>query len=334
MTENIFLYIIPILPPQENLEVYPEEKGWKIAENKGPNPYVDYINYYKKINFNGKKWDISCRKYQKLNSAIFIFKCLEEDIAKDFIDSNEIYFKYKNECGIFGSLYIQQCLLRIFENNKIMNEFNYLCSEINEKNEFYIITESCFNLIISNDGELNKTIKDNIITLLSLSSIALSMQHEFFRNGIKQIKQQDVIKFFWGHKSHIIDCPASKVFPMSFDKKMISINNLLDYRHMDLIEFQNKLSSAQTQAVESQNDILNEIHKVETGILYLTLFVIFDVTFTVLSEFVEPVEKIINREFGTLWGLLIPFIIALIFSFTVYKKISPPNKKTQNEHAL
>lgn len=331
MTKNIFLYIIPLLPPQEDFDINPEENGWKVAEKKGPipsNPYTHYDKCSKKINLNGNKWFITCRKYQKLNSAIFVFECLDvEYIAEDFIDTNEIYFKYKNECGVFGSKDNQKYLLKIFENNEVMNEFNYLYSEITEKNEFHIVKESCFNLIITYDDELTKKIKDNIITLLTLSSLAHSMEHEFLRNENKQINQQDVIKVFWGYKFHLLDCPASKIFPRLFKMKMLSINNLLDYRHMDLIEIQNKLSSAQTKAVETQSDILIEIHEVESGILLLTLFVIFDVTFTILSEFIEPVEEVIHWEFGTLLELLIPLSISLIFSFAIYKKISTSRKK-------
>ena len=330
MTKNIFLYIIPLLPPQEDFDINPEEKGWEVAEKEisiPSNPYTHYDKYSKKINLNGNKWLITCRKNQKLNSAIFVFECFNaEYIAEDFVDSNEIYFKYKNECGVFGSRDNQKYLLKIVENNEVMNEFNYLYSEITEKNEFHIVKDLCFILIITYDDELTKKIKDNIIALLTLSLLAHSMEHEFLRNESKHLNQQDVIKVFWGYKFHLLDCPASNIYPRLFNMKMLAINNLLDHRHMDLIESQNKLSSAQTEAVETQSNILTKIHEVETGILFLTLFVIFDVTFIISSEFINPVEEVINRKFGTLLELLIPLIISLIVSFKMYKKIYPPPK--------
>jgi len=336
MTESINLYIVPILPSQEEFHIDPEEKGWNVVENKGNNPindYTAYTNYRKKINFNGNKWSITCRKYQKLNSAIFIFKCLNSDYnAEDFIDSNEIFFKYKNECGALGSKYLKIFLLKNFEGGNGKNKFNYLFSEIHEENELHIDNELCFLLKINYNDKLNEKIRDNIITLLSLSYIAHSKYHEFLRNKNKKINQQDVftvnqqdvftvnqqdvIKAFWGYKFVLLDCPAEHVFPSFFSRYMLTINNLLDYRQMDL-------SASHTKAVETQSKILTRIHEVETGILYLTLFVIFDVTFTILSEIMKTIEETEHLKFQAIWMLSYPLIISLLFSYFAYKKIKP-----------
>lgn len=320
MTESIYLYILPILPSQEDFHIDPEENGWNVVEKEDyipSNVYTDYTNYTKKINYNGNKWSITCRKYQKLNSAIFIFKCLDTDYnAEDLIDSNEIFFKYKRECGALGSKYLKIFLLKNFEDGNGKNEFSYLFSEINDENELHIVNELCFLLKINYNDKLTENIRDNIITLLSLSYIAHSKYHEFLRNKNKKINQQDVIKAFWGYKFILLDCPAEQVFPSFFSRYMLTINNLLDYRQMDL-------SASQTKAVKTQSNILTKIHEVESGIFLLTVFVIFDVTFTILSEIMKTIEEIGHLKFKAIWMLLSPLILSMFFSYLAYKKIKP-----------
>ena len=62
------------------------------------------------------------------------------------------------------------------------------------------------------------------------------------------------------------------------------ITNLLDDCHMSLVENQTKLVNNQTNLVISQTKLLEQIHSVEGGILYLTFFVIIDVLFTIAFE--------------------------------------------------
>jgi len=329
MTDNKFLYIIPILPTIKDFKNNIENMGWKKVENKNwipYNPYTDYTHYNKKIRYNGNNWSITFRKYLKLNSVFFVMKCSDTTYeAKDFIDSDELFNNYKNECGVLGIKSIKKYILKFYENNEIVgqknNEYNYLFSEINEENELHRVTESCYNISINFDEKLTKNIMDNILTLISLSNIAHFMGHEFLKGEHELINKADIIKVFWGYQFLLFNCPASQKFPSFFNSNMLNISTLLDYRHMDLIEIQNNLSSSQTKAVKTQNETLKEIHKVDRGILYLTLFVIFDVTFNIIYEFIDPFEEIANLEIGILDKLIIPFILALLFSLGIYKLI-------------
>lgn len=126
----------------------------------------------------------------------------------------------------------------------------------------------------------------------------------------KHINPADVIEAFWGYKFILFKCPAAQVFPMLFKNNISVIDNLLDYRRMDLIGKQNSL-------IDNQNRLLKEIHTVERGILYLTFVVIVDVVFTILSELV--VDWQIEHSYKVLTNLT----LALVFLCLYYKVLAP-----------
>lgn len=335
MTENYFLYIVPFLPSVNDLKNNPEEFGWKniggLSNSTYSNPYTDYIDYNKKINYNNYIWSIKFRKYQKLNSALFVIKCSDTTYkAENFIEGDELFIRIKNECGVFGAPLVKKYILKFFKDNEgLKNEkkkLSYLFTEINEKNEVHRVNESCFHLKINFDDKLTERIKDNIFTLLSLSDIAHIMEHEFLKN--KHINQVDIINAFWSFKFLLFKCPGTQKFPLFFKNNMLVINNLLDYRNMDLIENQNSLIETQnilvdnqSKAVETQTKLLKEIHLVDNGILYLTLFIIFDVVYNIFSEIIGPIGTYMNLEIGHLSGIGISLISALAISFGVSKYI-------------
>ena len=317
MTENYFLYIIPSLDLKKASLINPEESGWeKIGKDIGstyPDPTY-YSNYNKKIDYNGYEWSITFRKYQKINSAVFIIKCLNGTYtAESFTDSDNTFISIKKECGVSGLPVISKYILKFFEDSKSLSdekrELSYLFSEIHEENEFHYVNESCYNIRLNFDEELTKNIKENIFSLLSLSECAYEKEHELLTN--ENINREDIIKAFWHYKSSLLRSPASQKFPLLFKNNMLAINNMLDYCYVDLADNQNKL--------------LGQIHTVESGILYLTVFVILDVMFHIISKIMKDF-KIVDEGYSTIIALVLAFVISIL----IYHLIS--KKKTMQRH--
>lgn len=327
MIENNYIYIIPLSPTEKDYDIDPvNKKEWTNAEKDSSNllnHYTDYIGYNKKIDFNGYEWFITYRKYQTISSALFIFTCLDIDYKADEFDvSKKILLKYKNEVGVFGLGSYKRFLLKIFKDDVNLstekNEFDLLFSEKIRGNELHKVEESYFLLKIKFDDELTGNIKRDIILLLFLSYITHPMYIQFL-NKNKKIKEQDVIKAFWGFKFYLLDSPASQIFPVFFRNNISVIDNLLDHRYMGL--------------VDTQNHLLKDIHLVESGILCLTFFVILDVVFTISMEIIEPLGESIGWETKPLNLVLIPLVFAITFaiiSATVFLMYLIKNSKIVN----
>ena len=312
MAENCYLYIVPIVPTLKGSINKSKEFGWirKRTFVHYKNSHTETIKFNKKINHNGHTWDITFRKYLKINSAIFVIECSDTTYqAENFIDADNIFYKIKNECGVFGAPYVKKYIFRFFDNDEVLpdkiNGLSYLFSEINGSEELHRINTSCFYLKTNCDNKLTWDIKDNIFLLLSLSDIAYYMDHTFLDGGVKNDNQDDIIKTFWGYKFLLFKGSASQKFPLFFKNNMLVINNLLDYRHMDLVGV--------------QNNLLKEIHVVESGILYLTLVVLFDVVFTIGSEIMDALMESMGWEVSHLIDVSIPLILAIAVAAKIYK---------------
>jgi hypothetical protein len=337
MTEHYFLYIIPILPKNdEGAKFNLEESGWTNLGNNFRSlyfdPYTDFTDYNKKMNYNGYKWSIIFRQYPFLNSVMIVIECLDKTYkADDFTDIDNIFYVIKYECKIGPINITKKYWLKFFENkisldSEKQNKINYLFSEIVKENEIHQVNLNCFYLIIKQDSiNLIKGIKYNLFTLISLSEIAHFVEHQLLQSS-KHINQVNAIRAFWGYKFLLLTGPGFKTFPSFFRYNLSIIDNLLDYCHMSLTETQNKLVEIQNISIEtqnksvaSQNEVLKEISFVENGILLLTFFVMFDVVFKTVSElipnlgdFFELPSVLIN------FSLWISLILALIVSIGVY----------------
>lgn len=358
MSKTNFIYIIPEFAGiirQRN----PDSPGWEIANNGDFSPKSDpfrhyYDEYKKTVSENGEKWSIVFRRYKKINAITFIIKNLnEKNETVAWKNSDMIFSKYRRECGVKAITFNANYALKILENNTesaySKADLDTLYSEIHDKSELRRADILNYELKANFDIKLTKTIEDDIITILSLSKIAFYYISPFLdETNIKNY--QDIIKAFWGYKSHLLRCQASQVFPLFFKDKMRAIDNLLDYRTMDLIDKQNKSIFSQeflleniNNTIDKQNasissqesilrnanntinnlnasvnslaEILGGIHSADKGILYLTLLVVFEI----ISRLTN-IEPGFTLEFFGL--ILICSIVFLLIRFLVRRSNS------------
>jgi len=314
MNETHYIYIVP--PFKEiNAERDPKDSGWElISDNSFPqdsNPYMRYSEYLKQVKENGYEWYITFRKYYKLDSVSLVLRCLDpvkEVEALKFVDF--IFYKYIKECVAsateFRKTHIKYVLKRFDSNEQLIKEkgiLSYFYHEKSGESALYNIYELNYYLTINFDKDIIKIITDNIITLLSLSEIARYSASPFLKENQSSTSQSDIVKAFWGLRFRLVKCPASELFPSFFKYKLNIIDNILDYRSMDLINQQSGAAKAQERA-------LNEINRVDRGILYLTFFVSLDVLINI--------SRLINENFVE---FLIFCVLAILSSIILWDYI-------------
>jgi hypothetical protein len=331
MNETCYIYIVPFLAGI-NVEIDPQNHGWIKSEHDYPiqignaQPLGYFKEYKKNINHNDNEWSIVFRKYDILDVVSFIIKRSsgEAQLAIDISDTDTIFENNKTECGAIGTVFYIKYILQFFENaEEFSRENNKSCNLFTEEsgnNRLRCVDNLYYNFMIDFDPNLSKLIKENIITILSLSEIAYHFQpymsrEELLKNKLN-ITPNDIVDIFWLYKFLILKCPGSQLFPKFFKNKILIIDNILDYRNKNILE-------NQIAATNTQNKSLTEITKVESGILFLTLFVSVDVIFKVLVEFYDSfssgsiqLEEIILK----IVFLLAAIVISALFWRYIFSK--------------
>ena len=304
MSKSYFLYIVPKFSGPESsilagAEIGPENFGW---ENIGS--FANHINYIKTKEYTGHKWSITFHEYKKLNFGFFVIKCSDTTYeAENFTDSEAIFHNIRRECVPYGFYGYEKYIVKFFEGvegSSCEGNGSSCCfAEIRDENQTYCVNnESCYHIRNTVGEESTKIIKEDLCTLLSLSVVACN----FKLKSLKPEKTNAMVEFFWRQKSYLFKSHLGPRFPSFFENRMRMIDNLLDYN--------------QVRAIETQSGLLSDIHKVESGILYLTLFVMVDVMFNILLVGIDLFPGI-----GRLDEFVISLILALVFSYLVYDKI-------------
>lgn len=336
MSESLFVYIFPYLD-NINTGIDLVELGWVEKRSRSwlPNRrgYANYMDYERKTIYEGQECQVIFRRYD-INSAFFVIQFGD---ANHYQDEMDLFLltevpKLFTQCGLEGMSLARGYLLKFFDNSKdLIDEknnvnFNCLSSDNSNDNESYCFDDKLYTFKLNFNPELSETIKDNIITLLSLYEAAFHFEvlpsdemSSKETSPEKKLLKKDygaIIKAFWGYKFLLLKCPGSQAFPSIFKDKMQLIDNLMDRQHMDLAEQQKKLA-------EDQKNILEEIHHVEggilyltKGILYLTIFVFFDIAQSNLFELIGLIrsDEIIDLEYKVASLIMAVFISRLIWN--------------------
>lgn len=308
----IFTYYVYILPHFRaiNGQINPEDFDWDLISSEtspqNSNKYTRYDEYEKHFNESGHRYKASFRKYHSLSAVCFAIKCLDEiNMGKNPNDIDLIYYKYMKECVPSASEFrkgFQKYTLKCSNDNEKFNEIkendHYIYQEKpnTSNSELSEQDDENYNIMIDCNQDLMEIIVSNIIVLLSLSEIAFYVRSSFLKENQPEFLQDDLIKAFWGHKFLLIRCISSDLFPEFFRKKLDIINNILDYKYMNLINQQSAMARAQTVTLEG-------IHKADKGILFLTFFVFLDVLITA-AEFGKenPISLLLIVLIGLLSG--------------------------------
>ena len=321
MNDVCIIYIIPPLAGI-NVKIDPVKSGWDKIED----PLFERCSEYKKqISYNNKDWLIIFRKYDTISAVSFVIKGHINECANtdNFRDIDAIFYQYKSECGAIGTRFIIKYIIHISnikcELLEKKKEFCYLFTERSHECELNRIDILNYNLIFNYDSTLTTLIVDNLITLLVLSEITYHLEPYFFKDDYLMeklnINQDDLVREFWLCKFHILNKPISQAFPLFFNNKMSLINNLLSYRNINLQEVQLKSS-------KEQEDLLTEIGKTESCILYLTVIVSLDVIYKILSDIIPLLISPLFEDYEAVFRIIFVILAALIsyILFVLLKK--------------
>lgn len=305
-SEKYYLYIIPILP-NKDYNVVLETSNWK--EDKEATIHGDpfkYSTHTKEINFDNINWSCFFRKFPSpLNSVMIFVKCLDfnQEVKNEHLDN--IFIKIINELNVIGLNIFYKYKFNVYPGGNYIDaeinglKYSLLFSEKVMENEIHEVNLQYFILKLNHDQKLNNLIIDNIFTSISLNIIAHALEHQLLKNP-KFVEKSDIIKSFWVYKTFLLTCPAARIFPKFFEYQISVINTWLDERQMWL--------------TKNQNQLLEQIHSVEGGILILTFFVIIDVLFTIIFEITHLAWLAIFL------ALIMLFICSIINPFKKYMK--------------
>jgi len=321
MKETCSIYIIPFLAGV-HFDADLQKHEWQKFEHNIPiritrDPIEEYT---KKIIHGGNEYAIVYRKYKSLNCFSFIITGSSSDnqMKNDIDEFNSIFHKYRIECGLMNLSFYINYILKFFEGSHDLQSANSnsheLFSESYDGNKLYCMGNNIYNLMIKFDSRLSNQIRDNMITLISESEIAYHFQPYISNESVLQEKlkigSNDLLDIFWLNKFLLLKCPGSCVFPIFFRDKLAIIDTLLDFRNK-------KIAEGLFNAAKAQSDSLAEIKRVESGILFLTLFVSIDVIFSFSTDIYHA------SSLHARFLLFLIFLLSIIVSFIVWRYILP-----------
>lgn len=334
MTETYLIYTIKYA---DNTKKNLIDLGWIPNEDLVYEGFFERFNDYEiREKHIGYEWSIIFREYLNLHSAFLIFKCLDNTCKiETFKDCDGILptlLMQYGPSGMNGATGTQ--ILRFFDRNEDLSNSKEGCilHHIDSKgNGLYSNDEVCYNFKINLHPSVTKKVKINIITLFTLFQIA-----SYYKLRISSCEkfsdkhQRDVINEFQDYRFLLHNCPASKLFRNIFKDKISIIDEILDYRYMYLMNEQTRLVGKQNELVDRQIDVLNKIHKVEKGILILTVFVIFDVVYNLASEFIALfLEE--NYDFAIKTISLILALSSSLFAYERIEKLDSPQPREDDD---
>lgn len=316
MIEDYFIFVIPDDTGTGNSDLIGFE--WKeigITEGKYYSLFPTYTEFKKKFHRDGQSFDVVLRRYSELCSNIFIIKSFNpfgiDEIRREIPEKvDSLFLEIITELGL--SIYLGTRNLEAFSLR------NYKCSEefIKDKSGFIPIFHEGDdeNIILCEDRfhyytNLNsisrvsgKVIKD-IIILLSLSKLGSSFLDYAERDKKRRKNILDLIKLLHKEKIELCNCPASLLFPSLFKNEITIIDNLMDYRNIELLDFQREL-------VQHQVDLQQRASRMELLILILTLILTFDILFRLLVDYTDISNKMIFYYCLSIFSYII--IIAIL----------------------
>ncbi|HRW82425.1 MAG TPA: hypothetical protein P5049_03105 [Methanothrix sp.] len=284
-----------------------------------------YTEFKKQMILDGQLWDVISWRYNEINLFVYIIKPAGGfhgggDYDGNFESSNKVFNEIIASSGLIFN-YVKPILLRNFGENEDFSESernqSHIFYEESGKNKIVCFDKSCYFLKTNLNSDRSKIIINNIITLLSFSEITLYM----FTRPQKSLKFYDDYKndreimvkitdAIWRHKFYLLNCQAILLFPELFKQEIAVIDNLLNWRYMNLSESQNNLlnqihglNCRSMDLSENQTKILNDIHRVEYGILILTVFITMDIVYKLSLDALELSKK---------WSLGLAIFIAII----------------------
>jgi hypothetical protein len=356
MSKISFIYIIPKFAGIIG-QMGPDTTKWEMINNGDYSPKSDpirqYYDEYKRIiSESSGSWTIIFKRYKKINAVVFIIKKIKEDSSPaSWKDSDMIFSKYRRECDVKSIGFNKNYTLEIVENDEgsIDSESTHdtLYLERHDKNELRRKDILNYEMMTNYDAKLAKTIEDDVITLLCVSILAFYYTSHLLEEHTTE-NHQDIIKAFWGYKSHLLRCQGAQVFPIFFKDKMSIVDNLLDYRTMDLTDKQikaiedigllldntndsikqqrtslsnqeltlgniNQMITCLDKTVANLANLLSNIHLADNGILFLTFLIAFEIVSKLIG-----IEPAISKEFI---ALAISYIVVcfLIYRFVLRK---------------
>jgi hypothetical protein len=321
MKKTCSIYIIPFLAGV-NFEANLQDHEWQKFEHNIPIRITEepLEEYTKKIIHGGNEYSIVYRKYKSLNSFSFIIigRSIDTQMKNDIDEFNSIFHKYRTECGLLDPSFYINYVLRFYESSEDLQSANsdshVLFSESYDGNKLYCIGDNIYNLMIKFDSPLSNQIRDNMITLISESEIAYHFQPYISNESVLQEKlrfgSNDLLDIFWLNKFLLLKCPGSCIFPNFFREKLAIIDTLLDFRNK-------KIAEGLFNAAKAQSESLEEIKRVESGILFLTLFVSIDVIFSFSTDLYHAFS------WYERFLLILIFLLSIIVSILVWKYILP-----------